>query len=70
MAEEETQSEAGESLSYGTEAIVAGVALLSIVFLGLYADPLGAGGFLVFLPYAALVAAFILAFRVLVRRLT
>ncbi len=61
-------AEAGETLSVGTEMIVAAMALLAIFLLGVYADPLGPGGFLVFLPFAALVATYILAFRVLIGR--
>ncbi|MFQ5920176.1 MAG: hypothetical protein ACE5I4_09080 [Thermoplasmata archaeon] len=69
MSEEDaTGAEAGETLSAGTEMIVAAMALLSIFLLSVYADPLGPGGFLVFLPFAALVATYILAFRVLIRR--
>ena len=71
MVEENRAQFVGEgTLSVGTEAIVAAVALLAIVFLGVYADPLGPAGLLILLPFAALVATYVLAFRGLVRRLT
>ncbi len=71
MGEENRTRLAGEGgLPAGTEAIVAAVALLAIFSLGVYADPLGPAGLLILVPFAALVATYVLAFKGLVRRLT
>lgn len=54
----------------GTEVIVAAVVLIAIFLLSVYTDPLRPGGHVVSVPFAALVATYLLAFQGLARRPT
>ncbi|MFQ6012564.1 MAG: hypothetical protein ACE5LS_02845 [Thermoplasmata archaeon] len=58
-------------IAAGTEAVVSVVALLAIYFLSVTTDPFrDPNGWLVFIPFAALVVTYILAFGSFVKQVT